>query len=139
MIRISRKVLNGVVLLCLREPRANRTQPVDRGPHDRHRSKNAILNSKRTLGNRINRLLLISKHKSSQKINLTDSQNTENDVPVEEKKKTQNIFDKRLTVDEIDEISIEDIEKGVTQALIKIFLGPQNATLRVVSHSSTLL
>ena len=33
------KVLNGVVLLCLREPRANRTQPVDRGPHDRHRSK----------------------------------------------------------------------------------------------------
>ena len=82
---------------------------------------------------------MISKHKSSQKINLTDSQNTENDVSVKEKKKTQNIFDKRLTVDEIDEISIEDIEKGITQALIKIFLGPQNATLRVVSHSSTLL
>ena len=101
--------------------------------------KNAILNQKRTLGNRINRLLLISKHKSSQKINLSDSENTENDVPVEEKKKTQNIFDKRLTVDEIDEISIEDIEKGVTQVLIKISLGPQNATLRVVSHSSMLL
>ena len=84
-------------------------------------------------------MLLISKHNSSQKINLSDSQNTENDVPVEEKKKTQNIFDKRLTVDEIDEISIEDIEKGVTQALIKILIGPQNATLRVVSHSSTLL
>ena len=63
---------------------------------------------------------MISKHKSSQKINLTDSQNTENDVSVKEKKKTQNIFDKRLTVDEIDEISIEDIEKGVTQALIKV-------------------
>ena len=94
--------------------------------------KNAILNQKRTLGNRINRLLLISKHKSSQKINLSDSENTENDVPVEEKKKTQNIFDKRLTVDEIDEISIEDIEKGVTQALIKIFLGPQNATLTLI-------
>ena len=84
-------------------------------------------------------MLLISKHKSSQKINLTDSQNTENDVPVEEKKKTQNIFDKRLTVDEIDEISIEDIEKGVTQALIKNFLGPQNATLSSFSFSHASL
>ena len=83
-------------------------------------------------------MLLISKHNSSQKINLPDSQNTQNDLPVEEKKKTQNIFDKRLTVDEIDEISIEDIEKGVTQALIKILMGSKNGTLTAVSHSSTL-
>ena len=77
------------------------------------------LNLKSTLGNRINRLIFISKHNSSQKINLPSTQNSENDLSIEEKTKTRNIFDKRLSVDEIDEISIEDIEKGVTQALIK--------------------
>ena len=78
------------------------------------------MNLQSTFGNRISRLLLISKHSSSQKINLPNSQNSENDLSTEKKTRTRNIFDKRLSVDEIDEISIEDIEKGVTQELIKI-------------------
>ena len=78
------------------------------------------LNLQSTFGNRISRLLFISKHSSSQKINLPNSQNSENDLSTEKKTRTRNIFDKRLSVDEIDEISIEDIEKGVTQELIKI-------------------
>ena len=82
------------------------------------------LNLKSTFGNRISRLLLISKHYSSQKINLPSSENSRNDLSGEEKTRrrirTRNIFDKRLSVDEIDELSIEDIEKGVTQELIKI-------------------
>ena len=78
---------------------------------------------KSTFGNRISRLLLISKHNSSQKI--SSSENSRNDLSDEEKtrrrNRTRNIFDKRLSVDEIDELSIEDIEKGVTQELIKTF------------------
>ena len=81
------------------------------------------LNLKSTFGNRISRLLLISKHNSSQKI--SSSENSRNDLSGEEKtrrrNRTRNIFDKRLSVDEIDELSIEDIEKGVTQELIKTF------------------
>ena len=79
---------------------------------------------KSTFGNRISRLLLISKHNSSQKINLPSSEISRNDLSGGEKttrqNRTRNIFDKRLSVDEIDELSIEDIEKGVTQELIKI-------------------
>ena len=78
------------------------------------------MNLPSTFGNRINRLLFISKHSSSQKINLPNSQNSENDLSTEKKTRTPNIFDKRLSVDEIDEISIEDIEEGVTQELIKL-------------------
>ena len=77
------------------------------------------LNLKSTFGNRISRLLLISKHSSSQKINPPNSQNSENALATEKKTGTRNIFDKRLSVDEIDELSMEDIEKGVTQELIK--------------------
>ena len=78
------------------------------------------MNLPSTFGNRISRLLFISKHRTSQKINLPNSQNSENDLSTEKKTRTPNIFDKRLSVDEIDELSIEDIEKGVTQELIKI-------------------